>query len=160
MKLFIMGQPGCGKTTFIKRFLEGYKGSVSGILTEDIRKKSVRTGFKICDIATGKEGILASIQQKEGLRISKYRVNIVELEAIALPALERKADLIVIDEIGAMELSSERFKTAVERILNSEQNVLATLHRNYVKNYANYGEVLILTRDNVKEVLAQIKQAL
>jgi len=159
MKVFISGQPGCGKTTLIKELIKSYNDSFSGFITEEIRNKT-RRGFKIKDIQTGKEGVLASIDLKEGPRVGKYFVNIKDIERIAIPSLERLASLYFIDEIGAMELKSKRFEKILETVLSSDKNVIATLHRNYVSKYKKYGKIIWLTRENWNEIFEKIKRSL
>ena len=157
MKILITGNPGCGKTTLVKELIKNYKDSFSGFITEEIRNKT-RKGFKIIDVQTGEEGILASVDLKSGPKISKYFINIKDIEEIAIPSLEREAELLIIDEIGAMELCSNKFEKKVEEVLKSDKNILATLHRNYINNYGKYGEVIWLTRENFKEVFEKIKK--
>lgn len=159
MKIFISGQPGCGKTTLIKELIKFYNGSVSGFITEEIKNKT-RKGFKIKDVQTGEEGILASVDLKEGPRVAKYFVNIKDIERIAIPSLEKEASVYVIDEIGAMELKSKKFEEILKNILSSDKNVVATLHRNYVEKYKKYGKVIWLTRENFKEVFEEVKKKL
>jgi len=159
MKIFISGQPGCGKTTLVKELIKNYKGSVSGFITEEIRNNG-RIGFKIKDIQTEKEGVLASINLKEGPKVGKYFVNVKDIEEIAIPSLERVASIYFIDEIGAMELKSKRFEEMLETALSSDKNIIATLHRNYVNIYKNYGEVIWLTRENWNEIFEKIKSRL
>jgi len=155
MKIFVTGLPGCGKTTLINELVKFYNGSVSGFITEEIRNKT-RKGFKIKDVQTGEEGILASVDLKYGPKVSKYFVNIKDIERIAIPSLEREASLCVIDEIGAMELKSKRFEKILETILSSDKNIIATLHRNYINKYSRYGEVIWLTKENWKDVFEKL----
>ena len=157
MKIFITGNPRCGKTTLIKELIKNYKGSISGFITEEIRNKT-REGFKIKDVQTGEEGILASVDLKFGPKVSKYFVNLKDIEEIAIPSLEREADLYIIDEIGKMELCSKLFEKKLEEILKSEKNILATLHRSYIDKYNRYGEVIWLTRKNWNDVFEKIKR--
>jgi len=159
MNIFISGEPGCGKTTLIKELIKHYKGSVSGFYTEEIRNKT-RTGFKIKDILSGEEGILASIDLKEGPRVGKYFVNIEDIEKIATPSLEREASVYFIDEIGAMELKSKTFEKTLENFLLSNKNFIATLHRNYINKYKKYGEVIWLTRENWNNIFKKIESRL
>ncbi len=157
-KILITGMPGSGKSRLIKEFLKFYSGSVAGILTEEIREKGKRIGFKIRDIATEKEKILAHIDF-EGPQVSKYHVDVDSLEEIAIPALSKEADLYVIDEIGKMELFSEKFEEKVKELLTSNKDVLATLHKDYVDNYKNFGEVIILEKKYWGKVFKKILEA-
>jgi nucleoside-triphosphatase len=60
-------------------------------------------------------------------------VDINLFEALALPALERalrEMELIVIDEIGRMELFSKRFQEVVLRALDQdERHLLGVIHQ-------------------------------
>ncbi len=56
-----------------------------------------------------------------------------QFEEVALAALEdaiEKRDIIVIDEIGYMELKSKRFRELVLMALDSQKPVLATVMKN------------------------------
>jgi Predicted nucleotide kinase len=79
---------------------------------------------------------LASKKLKvQGPRVGSYTVNLEDIEIIAVQALERaynNADLIVIDEIGTMELFSQSFRNIVGKILKSNKNCLSTIHRNHL----------------------------
>ncbi len=156
MKVFISGLPRCGKTTLIKELIKNYDGSISGFITEEIRNKT-RKGFKIKDVKTGEEGILASVDLKEGPKVGKYFVNIEDIEKIGITSLKRDASLYFIDEIGAMELKSRKFEKVLETLLSSNKNIIATLHRNYVNKYKKYGEVFWLTRENWNEIFEKIR---
>lgn len=159
MKIFITGLPGCGKTFLIRKIVEEFKDKIkiSGFFTEEIREKGKRIGFKIVDISTGKSGILAGIDIK-GPKISKYGVNLKALKEIGIKAIRKESQLVVIDEIGAMELLSEKFREEIKNLMNSNKNLLATLHRKYVKEYGKYGILIHLRRENWKTVFKDIKE--
>ncbi len=136
---FVTGRPGVGKTTLVKRvaeyLFENYK--VDGFITLEVREGGSRVGFKIMSIAKalGKEGPedwLAHVSMfRDGPRIGKYHVNLSAIEDVAIKILEsaiQNAELIVIDEIGPMELLHRKFLPTVERVLNSDKVVLATVH--------------------------------
>jgi len=134
MRIAITGAPGCGKTTLIRRVVGELKGklSIGGIYTEEIREGGQRKGFALIDIATGRRGILAHVEFSSGPRMGRYRVNLKDIEEIAVPAIEdalRCQDLVVIDEVAPMELKSSRFAEAVEKLLESSKPMLLAVHR-------------------------------
>jgi len=127
--VLISGPPGCGKTTLIKEILENLKIEAGGFFTEEIRERGKRKGFKIITL-DGKEGILAHENIKSKYRVSKYGVNLKDLEEIAVSSVLKAVDegkIVVIDEIGKAELFSEKFKEAVFKALNSKNKVLGTI---------------------------------
>jgi nucleoside-triphosphatase len=51
-----------------------------------------------------------------------------ELERLAIPALHADADVVVVDELGKMELASAAFRDAVIAPLERPVAVVATVH--------------------------------
>ncbi|MCK5547900.1 MAG: NTPase [Thermoplasmata archaeon] len=156
MKVFVTGNPGCGKTTLIKKIVGEIKRPFSGFLTEEIRTGKGRTGFKMIDLVTGQEGILANVDLKGGPKVSRYTVSVEDIERIAVPSLERDAELYIIDEIGKMEMFSNRFKTCLNELLSSEKDVIATLGKYFVKDYEDLGEIIWLSRDKFDDVYEKL----
>ncbi|MGB9598533.1 MAG: NTPase [Minisyncoccales bacterium] len=127
--VFITGLPGCGKTTLLKEVLEELKLNAGGFYTQEIREKGIRKGFKIITL-DGKEGILAHVNIKNPYRVSKYGVNIEDIDRIAVPSILeglKENKIIVVDEIGKAELFSKKFKQAVLKALDSKNKVLGTI---------------------------------
>jgi len=118
-----------GKTTVLERVLACLNVDAGGFFTREMRSGGKRTGFEI--VTTDSErGILASVGARGPYRVGKYKVNVGELERVALPALERailESDLVVIDEIGTMELFSECFQGAVKKAMDSEKPLLGVI---------------------------------
>ena len=159
MNIFITGNPGCGKSTLIQKFLEEITDKkVSGIITPEIRVNGVRQGFKIIDLASGKEEVLASVHLERGPGVSRYKVNIEGIERIMDKFLEsyQDSEYVVIDEIGMMEYDSKKFKETMRMVLASEKTVIATLSKSFVKEYKNKGETYHLTRDNHDEIYLKV----
>lgn len=157
LRIAVTGIPGIGKSTVVAKAAEkladqsGFK--IGGIQTAEIRKEGQREGFSIMDLATGKTGVLGSIRGS-GPRVGKYHVNLEDLEKIGANALRSAmdCDLIVIDEVGTMELKSEAFVSAVEVVLESDKPVLAVLHRSsshqLVQRMRREFEVLVINEEN------------
>jgi nucleoside-triphosphatase len=129
IRVAVTGRPGCGKTTLIRRVVEALQGrmSIGGIYTEEIREGRARKGFAIVDLSSGRRGILAHTDLGSGPRVGKYRVNLKDIEEIAVPAIMealRTKELLVIDELAPMELASPKFIEAVEAALASEKHLL------------------------------------
>ena len=146
--LFISGRPGIGKTTLIKKateYLNKFCIDYSGFITEELREKGRRVGFILREMPRGRECILAHVNITSPYRVGKYGVNIHEFESIALPTIEKKVPLLVIDEIGTMELFSQKFKETLKRILKGKSPLLL----------ATIGErhLVILDRWNVKDMV-------
>lgn len=127
--IFISGKPGCGKTTLIKEILKELEIPAGGFYTLEIREKGIRKGFRIITL-DGKEGILSHVNIKTPYKVSKYGVNLKDLEEIGVKSILsalKENKLCIIDEIGIMEMKSEKFKKAVLTILNSKNKVLGTI---------------------------------
>lgn len=124
--LLLTGQPGIGKTTAIKMIVDKLDTqTAAGFWSEEIREKGVRVGFDIQTLS-GKRGLLAHIGLSDGPRVSKYRVNIEDIDSIIVPELafaRETGRIIIIDEIASMELYSQQFKEEVRRGLDSKRVV-------------------------------------
>jgi nucleoside-triphosphatase len=131
---FITGRPGVGKTSVLIRAVEelkrkGYR--MGGMLSREVREKGVRIGFEIVDFLSGRKGWLAHVNQPTGPKVSKYRVNMKDLNSLGAGSIRnatQNAQVIIIDEIGPMELFSKAFKAAVIEALESGKPVLGTIH--------------------------------
>jgi len=136
-KIGITGMPSVGKTqTIIKiiEFLEenGYK--VEGMITEPIVEKKKHVGFYVVDWITEEKEVFAHINIDNKDKVGKYGVDINALEKIGIPAIEKainnpEINIIVIDEIGKMEMMSERFCEVVIEAMDSDKPILVTLHK-------------------------------
>ena len=128
-KILLTGRPGCGKTTLIKRVVNNLPRGAGGFYTEEIRDGGTRAGFKIVTLK-GEEAVFAHIDFKTPHHVGKYGLDLSALERIAVDAIRQAIQarrLVVIDEIGPMEIRSPIFRDAVNEALDSEVLVLATI---------------------------------
>ncbi len=131
----LTGKPGSGKTTVVESVLSelrerNYK--IGGIFCPEIREGNQRKGFKIVDIMSGESKILAHVKKDKGPRVSKYRVDVENIDEISESAISEaleKANALIIDEIAPMEIYSNEFKKQVELVMNSNKPLLGVVHK-------------------------------
>ncbi len=127
----LTGRPGVGKTTIIQTVVARLGMSAGGFYTEEIRERGRRTGFRLVAL-DGATGVLASVNISSPYRVGKYGVHLHDLERVGVNALWRAIEqpdvsVVVVDEIGKMELFSSSFREAVLAALGSPKAVLATI---------------------------------
>jgi len=161
--ILVTGPTRSRNSTLIKEVVQelrkrGFK--VGGVSTPEIRVRGRRVGFKIVDIYTGREGILARVGLK-GPRVSIYGVNIADIDNIGVEAIKEALDeceVVVIDEIAKMEFFSNRFKEILEEALSSEKPLIGTIQfRTSIADIERIKrredvECILLTRANFNEV--------
>lgn len=160
----LTGQPGTGKTSLIKRAVAGMEGKAGGFYTEEIRSHGVRQGFRLITLG-GQDTILSHIDIDSPYRVSKYGVDIDGLDGVGVSALRRavqQCDLVVIDEIGKMELFSANFRQTVSQIIVSGKMVLGTIMLSphpWADNIKRQPQVnlVTVTRDNHRQVLEKLQ---
>src|SRR5438094_663305 len=127
-KVLLTGRPGCGKTTLIKRVVNNLARRAGGFYTEEMRQYGARVGFKIVTL-DGNEAVFAHVDFKTPERVGKYGLDLSALEAVGVESVReaaRRQRIVVIDEIGPMEIRSPIFREAVNEALDSEVQLLAT----------------------------------
>jgi nucleoside-triphosphatase len=160
----LTGQPGTGKTSLIKQVIGDTDFDAGGFYTEEIRAGKTRTGFRIVTL-DGRETVLSHIDFNKRFQIGKYGVDINALNEVGVTAILKAIEcnnLVIVDEIGRMELLSEDFRDAVQKIIDSGKRTLGTVMRNpdpFTDNIKRREQVnlLTLTRGNYNRTLKDIK---
>jgi nucleoside-triphosphatase len=161
----LTGRPGTGKTSIIKQVVAGMRDRVGGFYTEEVRSGGVRMGFRLVTL-DGESAILSHVNIHSQYRVSKYGVDIDNLERVGISALNRAArehDLVIIDEIGKMELFSASFREAVMQIIDSGKRVLGTIMLSpnpWTDTLKRHPQVRLIevTRANNRHVLQELRQ--
>jgi nucleoside-triphosphatase len=159
LKIFITGESGVGKTTLIEeisKILIKNKFTISGFITKEIRESGKRVGFKIIDLNSNIEKIFASKIYTTPYKFGSYYLNIENLDDILKQSLKRDFYFLIIDEIGKMEFYSSFFKNKINEIMKKDIKLLATLHRDFIDSFKNYGKIFVLTNSNRDKVKYEI----
>jgi len=166
--ILITGNPGVGKTTLIQSIISKLSISAGGFYTAEVRDESgKRWGFKIVSL-DGREDVLASVEVISDHKVSKYGVNVAAIDRIGVRAIRDaldRSDIVVIDEIGRMELASKQFRDVVMEALDSPKPVLGTIAIRDTKLVGKVKDrqdtnIIKLTRANFPEIMTHIERLL
>lgn len=127
--ILITGFPGVGKTTFIRKLIEGLKGmSIAGFYTAEIREEGERKGFELISL-DGRRGILSHVDLRTEFQVGKYSVDVEAFESFLeqIPFFDASTRLAIIDEIGKMECYSKIFLSLLNRVFDEKKTVVATI---------------------------------
>jgi molybdopterin-guanine dinucleotide biosynthesis protein A len=134
VRLLVVGQPGSGKTSWCREYIDRQRqsgSSVGGILSPSIEHQGQRVGSNALDLLTGQEIPFARLSRhksfKTGQKIGNYTISkhgILFARGAIERAVESRCDLVVIDEVGPLELSGKGLMSAVELALASAVDVL------------------------------------
>ncbi len=152
------GKPGIGKTTLCMKVFKAVK-IAEGFVTLEVRERDKRIGFKLHDLRSGYELWLAKVG--EGFpRVGKYVVFLENLNVFAERIESYEGCPIIIDEVGPMELKSERFVKSVENLIDSDKNLLVTVHYRskhpLVERIKREFELYVIDEKNRDEVAEEI----
>lgn len=135
LKIGITGLPGAGKTQALLKVIEMLEDDgkkVGGMITEPIMKRGRREGFYVMDWASKEKRVFASKDIVSKIMVGRYGVDVSALDEVGVKALQyatANCDVIVIDEVGKMEVESDGFVTAVKEALDADKPLLLTLHK-------------------------------
>jgi len=166
--LLISGRPGVGKTTFVRRVLDALAVEAAGFYIRETRgPDGRRTGFELVTL-DGRTATLARAGLRSRHRVGRYGVDLEAFERIGVAAIARAprgARLLVVDEIGKMELLSPAFQRAVLDALDSGRLAFGTvmLARHPFVDALKARpdvEVLMLTDENRESLRAEVERRL
>ena len=127
--LLLTGVPGVGKTTLVRRIVDGIKDkNCLGFYTAEIRESGGRKGFELVSLK-GEKSVLSHVNINSPHRVGKYGVDIDGFDIFLdkIDFFNPATDLIVIDEIGKMECFSPKFVRCINTVLSSETRIVATI---------------------------------
>jgi nucleoside-triphosphatase len=165
--VLLTGRPGMGKTTVIRELASLLGAQAGGFYTQEVRSAGRRTGFELVTLA-GERACLATVLPDphfdRQVPFGRYRVNLDALDLVGVPALLAALELgqvVVVDEIGPMEIRSRRFCDAVLRLLGRDVRLVGTIVRrsvpfaDQVRRHPRV-EIIQLTVDNRLRLARQL----
>ena len=134
--------------------------SLRGFVTEELREGRRRVGFTVETFA-GERTTLAHIDFSGPPRVGRYGVDLEAFERVALPALAAvdEEELVLIDELGKMELGSGAFRSAVSELFGGRASVVATVQvarHPFTDALKRDAEVVRVTQSNRDELPTKI----
>lgn len=126
--LILTGAPGVGKTTVIKAVIDQLGERAGGFYTEELLGPGGRKGFKLITL-DGPWGIMAHVDFKSRSKMGRYGVAVDVIDQYGVTAIKAALEhkpIVIIDEIGKMELFSSPFQAAVLKAVGGPKTVIAT----------------------------------
>ncbi|MDJ0819406.1 MAG: nucleoside-triphosphatase [Desulfobacterales bacterium] len=162
-RTLLTGKPAVGKTTLLQTIVARMSSvHMAGFYTTEIRTRGSRSGFELHGL-DGTCRTLAHVDINSRHKVGKYGVDTDGFEAFLedLDLLDPGIELIVIDEIGRMELFSNRFRSLIRDVMNADKQVLATIAlkgQGFIREIKQRPDIQLIevTRDNRDRLLDEI----
>lgn len=151
------GEPGVGKSTLLSLVIDAFVQK-QGFITTENRTDGIRTSFDMT-ASSGQSFELCSVSSPSNIRVSRYGVNVEELNSFVekLPDIEPDT-LIYVDEIGQMQLYSELYKNLITNYLDLPNVLVGTLSKIYSDEFTDQLrerddiEIIEVTLENREEL--------
>jgi nucleoside-triphosphatase len=138
VKLLLTGEARAGKSTLIRRLAEAFPGMAGGIMAAEVAGPDrKRCGFEAVAVWKAPGGRLRVVERAAlaaqdpawSPRVGRYGVSEAGLALCvrAVDAAMHEGGLVIIDEIGPIQLLSAEFRDAVLRCLEGPCRLLAAL---------------------------------
>ena len=126
--ILLTGMPNTGKSTAIMSLIDVLgRDRCGGFYTKEILQDGQRVGFRTHTFS-GKEFILAHVDFPKVYAVEEFGVDLDSFERICIDEiLNCDKQYLIIDEIGSMQLYSDKFKKLLLDLHKSERKIIATI---------------------------------
>ena len=138
-KVYIVtGKIGSGKTTLIQKLIRKFQDEnipLSGIYSVRILENEITTGYDTVNISTGERFSFLRVQGEENQqRIGKFYIDAKGVQKGNAVLMNSTSELIIIDEIGKLELEGKGWVNAVEQLVTgSKAHLILSVREEFVK---------------------------
>lgn len=161
MIIFLTGKPGIGKSTLIEKIIKSYPDKKSWVVTQEIREEGQRIGF-LAENSRGNQRVIShKTKIKSAIVVGANWVDLEAINEVFLTAISQipQGGLLILDELGPIQLKSADFTDALDDLLKKEVDILSTIHINApeVEKYKSIpGSILIDVTDENRDKLEEI----
>ncbi len=155
--IIIEGEIKSGKSFVLNTILGKLNLKYGGFITYPFYINEIRIGFKLKDLLTNEEEIVAMHNIDGNLLI--FSNTFEDLGVRALENAYKYTDLIVMDELGFLEDESKKFKNKVIEILNSNKwcfVVIKNRKTQFLELITKLGYVYKINNENREEIIEKI----
>lgn len=184
MHLFLQGSSGTGKSTLLQRALAPHWQTVAGFWVQRLLDGQESAGFRVVPVTAGPPGPLTAPYRPglPGVFLLHQRQDVSVLEQVMMRTVQDskapRCRLVLLDEIGGMELASPVFSELLVQVLSGALPCVgvfksrgnfqrmaaahglapqaAVLHRELEALLRSRGELLTVTGDNREQVQAHL----
>jgi len=132
----ISGDTRSGKTTFLKQTIKAVKNKnssykIGGIIAHGIDKNNERFGFEIEDVSNGQRELLCTAEESHNAqKVGRFYFLSEGLSfGKSVLSTQNSYDLVVVDEIGYMELEGKAWFEPVDNLIKSGKSDLILVVR-------------------------------
>lgn len=135
IKIGITGLPESGKTQTLARIIEMLEEEelkIGGMMDEPVEDGRKKTGYTVRNIMTGEKELFASVDIESKIVVGKFGIDPAAMERVGVKAIKdacEQCDIVVIDEVGKMEVECEAFVEAVKAAMDANKPMIVTLHK-------------------------------
>ena len=161
--ILLTGKKHSGKTTVLKRLVEGLKREglkISGFTAPSVYDSNFLSGFDLVDIQSGRSVKFA--RWKTAAQAFQFSDQGLEFGRKILESEEaRNADLIIIDEFGPLELEGDGWRKDTDSLLENKNCLLLVIREELVEAVKElYSGLSCRVFPAVEQSIENIKQLL
>lgn len=155
-KILLTGEPGVGKSTLLSEIIDSLScRKQQGFITKEIRSNGSRIGFKM-ETFGGKSGIIASTTSQTETKIGKWYIDVNKIDELIDNLQFSKTDLLILDEIAPMQLTSQKFIKLTQSWLDSPNNMIAIIKKDHDKVEGNAKKIIADVKNRSDVVLLEL----